>query len=150
MSKTLQNPEPPAARSVAAWPALSGPSGELHPVPKTREPSRAKRDLTAGQLGVRSERRGKEHIVALSGELDLSTVQRVEAELQSAEATDAVQITLDLSGLDFLDSTGLQLILAADGRSRSNGQRLRLLRGPQRVQRIFEITATTERLPFAD
>ncbi|MDP2710588.1 MAG: STAS domain-containing protein [Solirubrobacteraceae bacterium] len=113
------------------------------------EPSRAEQAFAAGQLGIRSERRGSDHVVALSGELDLATAQGAESELRAAEATDAAQIILDLADLDFIDSTGLQLIIAADARCRAGGPRLRLLPGPPQVQRIFEITATTDILPFA-
>jgi anti-anti-sigma factor len=59
-------------------------------------------------------------------------------------------IVLDLSGLEFIDSCGLRMILAACERSSADRDRLRLLRGPPQVQRIFEITATADRLPFAD
>lgn len=113
-------------------------------------PSRAERACVAGQLSIRSERRGTKHVIALSGELDLAHADTVEAELQAVEATDADEIVLDLAGLDFIDSTGLCLILTADARSKACGQRLRLLRGPPQVHRIFEMTATTDLLPFVE
>ena len=116
----------------------------------TDRATRAEQAQAAGQLEIQADRRGGDHVLALSGELDLATAPRVEAELAAAAATDADRIVLDLCGLDFIDSTGLRLILNADARSKANGQRLRLLPGPPRVQRIFEITATTGRLHFAD
>ena len=116
----------------------------------TDTPMRAERALAAGQFGVHSARRGNDHVLTLSGELDLASAPRVEAELHAAEAAQAGQIILDLWGLNFIDSTGLRLILNADARSKANGRRLRLLPGPPQVQRIFEITATMERLPFVD
>jgi len=125
------------------------PDTQPYPEPST-DRSAIERALAAGQFNMHSERRGNDHVLALSGELDLATAPHVEAELQLAEATDADQIVVDLCGLDFIDSTGLQLIVNADARSKANGQRLRLLPGPPQVQRIFEITATADRLPFAD
>jgi len=103
-----------------------------------------------GFLELRSERSGDAHVIALTGELDLEGADRVTLELLRAEATTARRIVLDLSGLEFIDSTGIRLILAADARSRSDGDRLALVRGPQPVHRVFEITGITERLPFMD
>jgi len=70
--------------------------------------------------------------------------------LQAAEATDVDQIILDLCGLDFIDDTPAADHQRRRARSKANGQRLRLLPGPPQIQRIFEITATADRLPFAD
>lgn len=108
------------------------------------------RALCAGQLRIRSERRGAVHEVALTGELDLATAKAVEHELAAVEATDADRIILDLSGLDFIAGTGLHVILGADARCSADGTRLTLLHGPPQVQRMFEITATADRLPFAE
>jgi len=101
-----------------------------------------------GFLELRSERDDDEHVITLSGELDLDGAERVAVELQRAEATDVRRIVLDLSGLRFIDSSGIRLILAADARSRTDGDRLALIRGPRPVQRVFELTGVTERLPF--
>ena len=54
--------------------------------------------------------------IALKGELDLSTVNKVEDELKSLEASGADLIVLDLSRLSFLDSTGLRCLVTADQR----------------------------------
>ena len=68
--------------------------------------------------------------------------------MDRAEASDAREIVLDLSNLAFLDSTGLRLVIHADARSRSDGNRLRLLRGTPPVHRLFELCGLTDRLPF--
>jgi len=101
-----------------------------------------------GYLEVRSERDADEHVVALTGELDLDGAERVTQELLRAETSDARRIVLDLSGLEFMDSTGIRLIIAAHARSRMDGDRLVLVRGPQAVHRVFELTGIAERLPF--
>ena len=102
-----------------------------------------------GDLEVRSERTGDEHVIALVGELDLAGVDQVAEELLRAEKTDAGEIVVDLSELTFIDSSGIRLILEADARSRADGNRLRLIRGPALVQRVFEISGVTARLPFS-
>jgi anti-sigma B factor antagonist len=88
--------------------------------------------------------------VALKGELDLSTVNKVEEELASLEASGADLIVLDLSRLSFLDSTGLRCLVTADQRAKEAGRRLVLVRGPDAVQRVFTITRLEERLEMVD
>jgi anti-sigma B factor antagonist len=88
--------------------------------------------------------------VALKGELDLSTVNKVEEELESLEGSGADLIVLDLSSLSFLDSTGLRCLVTADQRAREAGRRLVLVRGPDAVQRVFTITRLEERLEMVD
>jgi len=103
-----------------------------------------------GEFMLSSAREGNAHVIRLFGELDLATAPEVEDELQRVELTDALTIVLDLSGLTFMDSSGLRLILRAEARSRADSCRLRLLRGPASVQRVFAITGMDGVLPFAD
>ena len=87
--------------------------------------------------------------VRVLGEIDLSVVDQLDSEMRRAEATRARKIELDLDQLDFLDATGIRLLLALDRRSRSNGGRLRIRRAssPQ-VRRMLELTGVGERLPI--
>ena len=84
------------------------------------------------------------------GELDLSTVTKVQDALQRVEATPPPVIVLDLSKLTFLDSTGLRCLVTADRRARESGRRIVIVRGPDAVQRVFEITRLDERLELVD
>jgi anti-anti-sigma factor len=59
-------------------------------------------------------------------------------------------IVLDLSGLTFLDSTGLRTIVTADQRARRAGRRVVVLKGPETVHRVFTITRLDERLEMVD
>jgi anti-sigma B factor antagonist len=110
---------------------------------------RAERARRLGSLALRSEREGETHVIELIGELDLDGAPRLEAELLRVEASDASSIIVDLSGLEFIDSTGLRLLLMAADRCNASG-RFTLLRGPRQVHRVFEITDLVDRLPFAD
>jgi anti-anti-sigma factor len=101
-------------------------------------------------LDVRTEdRNGLVHI-ALMGELDLSTVAKVQEELQKVEAASPPTLVMDLSKLTFLDSTGLRCIITADERAREEGRRMVIVRGPDPVQRVFAITRLEERLEMVD
>ena len=92
---------------------------------------------------------GRLHLM-LKGELDLSTVEQVEQELDAAEARDEKLLVIDLSRLTFLDSTGLRLMVTADQRARQDGRRLVIVRGPDTVQRVFSITKLDETLEMVD
>jgi anti-sigma B factor antagonist len=116
----------------------------------TSTDARAESLRTAGAFTVRSERDGGTHRIAPTGELDLATAADVEAELLRVEATDAEAIVLDLSGVDFIDSSGIRLIVTADARSRADSNRLSLVRPSDGVFRVFEICGVADRLPFAD
>ena len=88
--------------------------------------------------------------VSLRGELDLSTADKVEDELRRLEDHADKLLVLDLSGLTFLDSTGLRLMVTADQRARKAGRRLALVKGPETVHRVFTITKLDERLHMVD
>jgi anti-sigma B factor antagonist len=88
--------------------------------------------------------------VALRGELDLSSVNKVQEELRRVETDAPPVVVLDLSKLTFLDSTGLRCLVTADQRARDDGRRVVLVRGPDPVQRVFTITRLEERLEMVD
>jgi anti-sigma B factor antagonist len=102
------------------------------------------------RLAIRSKRTGAVHVVQLIGELDMSTAQEFENELKRVEATDVTEIVVDLSGLKFIGSDGLKAFIHASARSRLGDNRLRLVRGPDAVQRTFETSGLVSRLPFAN
>ena len=71
----------------------------------------------------------------------------VEQELVRVEATDASSIVLYLSGLSFMDTTGIRLPICADARSRNDGNRLALRRPPPPEHRVLRIAGIDDRLP---
>ena len=83
-------------------------------------------------------------------ELDIAGAARVEQELERIEREPPSTILLDLRALAFLDSTGLRVIVAADGRAREQARRLVIVRGTDTVQRIIEMTRLNERLEIVD
>jgi anti-sigma B factor antagonist len=101
-------------------------------------------------LDVSTEDRDGLVRVALAGELDLSTVAKVQEELRRVEAAAPPTLIVDLSKLTFLDSTGLRCIVTADERARAEGRRIVIVRGPDAVQRVFAITRLEERLEMVD
>jgi anti-sigma B factor antagonist len=90
-------------------------------------------------------------VVAPTGELDLSGVPMLEQELDRLTKVDGLRtVVLDLRGLEFIDSSGLRLVIVADRRCRAAGLRFALVPGPEIVHRVFEITRMSEHLEFVD
>ncbi|MFN2545445.1 MAG: STAS domain-containing protein [Actinomycetota bacterium] len=89
-------------------------------------------------------------VISFEGELDISRAEEVERELERVEADRPSVVVFDLRGLDFLDSTGLRLLLSADSRARRDGRRIVIVPGPEKVHRVFRITLLDRRLEFAE
>lgn len=88
--------------------------------------------------------------VRLSGELDIATAGRAEEELRRAEAGEPAVLAIDLGGLTFMDSTGLRLIVAAHTRARDAARRFVVVRGPDPVHRVLELTGLDGRLDVVE
>ncbi len=116
--------------------------------PAMSEPGRAASLQAPAAFVVTSRRAGGRETLSLSGELDLATAVEAEAALRRLEAGDAPAIVLDLSGLTFIDVTGVRLVALGDARSRTSGNRLTVVRPAPRVFRVFEICDLADRLPF--
>lgn len=84
--------------------------------------------------------------LSLRGELDLSTIQQLDRALSSEVDGRAKVVVIDLRELTFLDSTGLRSMLRLHSRLESSGGRLVLVKGPRRVQKVFELTGAGEEL----
>jgi anti-sigma B factor antagonist len=95
-------------------------------------------------------REGAAARVRIFGELDIAAVPVLEAEVARLRDGGLRRLVLDLSGLGFLDSTGLRCVLELDAEARQDGFSIALVPGPRAVQRVFELTGTTARLRFID
>ncbi|MEA2191918.1 MAG: anti-sigma factor antagonist [Solirubrobacteraceae bacterium] len=112
--------------------------------------ARAEQAAGVGALAMTSRRDGDEHVLRLDGELDIARGADVEREIVRIEQTDVKRIVVDLSGLTFIDSTGVRILLQAEARSRADSCRLTLLRPPASVGRVFVICGVDSLLPFSD
>jgi anti-anti-sigma factor len=93
---------------------------------------------------------GPRTIVVLKGDLDLATAPILEKTIDGIEAAaDHPELLIfDLRNLEFMDSTGLRIILSADTAARKNGRRFQLVEGPEAVHRVFRLTLMDQRLDF--
>lgn len=92
-------------------------------------------DAGAEGPGLRVDR-SSDGTLVLSGELDLATAHVLQSVLDQGTAD--ADITLDMSGLDFMDSTGIKLIITA-ARRLEGGNRL-ILRSPAApIRRVLDL-----------
>jgi anti-anti-sigma factor len=70
--------------------------------------------------------------------------------LEQGVASQAEVVVVDLRQLDFMDSTGLSVLVRAHQRATENGKRFGVVRGPQQVQRLLSLTGVADRLTLAD
>jgi anti-anti-sigma factor len=80
--------------------------------------------------------------IVLSGELDLTGTDKLEAAIRNAEEGDTPRIIVDLTAITFVDSTGLSVLL--DAKRRSNGRLHITPSEHDAVTRLLELTGTTE------
>lgn len=84
------------------------------------------------------------------GDVDLGTVGRLRERLDEAMDAGAGRVILDLRGTTFCDSSTLHLAVDAHDRAVRTGIEFAIVAGPPGVQRTFDITGLSDRLPFVD
>ena len=100
------------------------------------------------RIEVRSA--GRATVIGMSGELDLASSPALQEELDRVAASDSEMLIIDLRQLDFMDSTGLSVLVRAHQRAEEQGRRLAMVRGPQQVQRLLSLTGVADRLTLVD
>ncbi|MET9465690.1 STAS domain-containing protein [Streptomyces sp. NPDC006544] len=86
--------------------------------------------------------------VALTGELDFCTAGQVEPRLRELAGSGHRNIVLDLRGLSFCDSAGIDLLSRLGGHCRAAGTRLLLCDVPPRVVQSIRVLAAARDLTF--
>jgi anti-sigma B factor antagonist len=93
---------------------------------------------------------GQARVISVIGELDLASSPVLQQELDRMFKSDAELLIVDLRELEFMDSTGLSLIVKAHQRADELGQRFAVVKGPQQVERLLNMTGVAERLTLVD
>ena len=88
--------------------------------------------------------------VVLTGELDITTYEDAEKQVTDAEQAAAALLIIDLAGLQFVDSTGVRLILAADQRAREQGRQLAIRLGDGLARRVFAALGLLDKFEVLD
>lgn len=109
-----------------------------------------KTEIRNGPLALSLERIGTTTTVSLFGELDLATVSALDEAIEDCRAEQAQAVILDLSALEFIDSTGVVSLVTMSDRL-GGGVLLRIV--PSRfeaVTRVFELIGLDKSLPFLE
>jgi anti-anti-sigma factor len=109
------------------------------------------RDASTGSLVVGVFEDGGYRVIRVGGELDLATVPTLEQELEEAmRPADDAAIVVDLSDLEFIDSTGIAVLVRAMGAD-NGSSRLRFVPSRARaVNRVLDMTGVAERMALAE
>ena len=105
--------------------------------------------VNPGELQVTVSGAEPEYEVRLSGELDMSTAPQLREELLRLASDGATMVTIDLSELAFVDSTGLSVLITGLKRLRQQGGEMALRSPTPGTRRVLEITGLTEVFPIS-
>ena len=87
--------------------------------------------------------------VRLEGDLDVYSTRELLNHLRAAEVG-ATDILIDLSRLKFIDCAGVHQLVEAGQRAKWRDGRLKLVKGPQQVHRVFALTGLESAFEFLD
>ena len=101
----------------------------------------------AGTLSIRTESDDTAHVIYVRGELDLNTRVELEAVLAGLSKPPMI-VVLEVSGLNFIDSTGLKSLLDEHRRARAERYEFAIAGALVPVREAFRITALDITLPL--
>lgn len=101
------------------------------------------------QFSVEVHRDQHATIVVPRGELDLASAPKLEAELMAAWESGVELVIVDLRCVDFMDSTGLRVVIEAHQRARDRARRFGVVDGGDQVHKLLTMTGTLNALGVA-
>ena len=87
-------------------------------------------------------------IIAVGGEIDVYTAPRLRDKITELVADGVYSLIIDMEGVEFLDSTGLGVLVGGLKRVRAHEGSLRLVCTQERILKIFRITGLTKVFPI--
>ena len=103
-----------------------------------------------GEFSVEERSEGRGWVLVVRGELDLRTSPELEERLERLWNGPAELVILDLRQIEFMDSTGLRVLLGAHQRAQETGRRFALVRGADQVERVLTLTGVRDLLTVVD
>lgn len=99
------------------------------------------------EFSISTEREGESCTIALQGEIDVYTSPRLRQELTEVVDAGCLNLVLDLEGVEFIDSSGLGVLVSALRRVKEQGGTLRLVCTKESILKIFRITGLDKVFP---
>lgn len=89
-------------------------------------------------------------VVSLSGELDIATADRLTKALDGLSIARGARMVVDLSSVEFMDSTGLRLLISANRVAGERGYEFAVVVGDSPAKRVFELTKMDDHIKVVD
>ena len=100
--------------------------------------------MAAEDFAISAQEHGDDVIVDVRGEVDLSTAPVLDERL--SQLTDVHKLVVDLSGVSFLDSSGLGVLVRTSNKLEEHGGVIRLVVNHPQVLKVLEITGLASTL----
>jgi len=101
-------------------------------------------------LSVRNDQRAGWTVITAVGQLDVATAPAFRQTLLEAQYSGGAKVALEFSGLEFLDSFGLGVVVGGVKRARSHKGELAVVCPPGRIRHVFELTGVDRLLRLVD
>ena len=99
-------------------------------------------------LSTRTE--GDRTVVVVGGEIDVYTAPKLREQLIDLVSSGQYHLVVDMEGVEFLDSTGLGVLVGGLKRVRSHDGSLHLVCQREKILKVFRITGLTKVFPIHD
>jgi len=100
------------------------------------------------ELSVVTRREGVRTVISVTGEIDVYTAPTLRERLNELVAEGEYHLVVDMAGVDFLDSTGLGVLVGGLKRARSHEGTLQLVCDQEKILKVFRITGLTKVFPI--
>lgn len=100
-------------------------------------------DVTVGNAGDAT-------LVSVVGELDIATADRLSKALAEVQVGSGGRLVVDLGEVEFMDSTGLRLLIGANRRAGESDYAFVVVTGASPAKRVFELTKMDEHITVVD
>jgi anti-sigma B factor antagonist len=92
------------------------------------------------ELKVTTWSQGDHTVLLVAGEIDLYTAPKLQSELTAALRHSPARLIVDMSGVEFCDSTGINVLLAAHRTARERGGELQLAGPGSATRKVLQVT----------
>ncbi len=92
------------------------------------------------ELKVTTRSQGDHTVISVAGEIDLYTAPKLQSELTTALGASPARLIVDMSRVDFCDSTGINVLLAAHRQARERGGELQLAGPGSATRKVLQVT----------
>ncbi len=99
-------------------------------------------------LDLQTSRQGDAGVLSLRGEIDVYTAPLLRQALVDLIGEGATNVVVDMSQVDFLDSTGLGVLVEGLKRVKTRGGEFGLVVTQDKILKIFDITGLNKAFPI--